>query len=195
MDFMKAFALLVMAVFYGSYFSKMLLQRKNGIRTDQIGKGKKPKNVLLIERLMKIATYAIVPVEVISILCGFQLWNNVLCWIGLLIASLGVTVFLAAMITMGVSWRAGIPEADKTELVTGGIYRFSRNPAFLGFDLMYIGLLLTYFNWVHLLFVACAVILLHLQISQEEAFLRNAFGEAYMEYQNRTGRYFGIKPD
>lgn len=190
MDLMKVFAILVMVVFYTSYFSKMLLQRKQGVQTDQIGKGKKPKNVLLVERLMKLVTYGIVPVEVVSILGGVPLRNNALCWTGLGIASLGVTVFLAAMITMGVSWRAGIPETDKTELVTGGIYRFSRNPAFLGFDLMYIGLLIAWFNWVHLLFAACAVILLHLQILQEEAFLRNTFGNAYVEYQNRTGRYF-----
>ena len=39
-------------------------------------------------------------------------------------------------------WRAGIPETDKTELVTEGIYQISRNPAFLGFDLLYIGILL-----------------------------------------------------
>ena len=44
------------------------------------------------------------------------------------------------------SWRAGIPEKDKTELVTGGIYAFCRNPAFLGFDLMYIGVLCMYCN-------------------------------------------------
>lgn len=189
---MKTVAILVMIAFYVSYFSKMLLQRKQGVQTDQIGKGTKPEKVLLIERLMKIATYAIVPVEGISIICGFQLWNNALCWFGLLIASLGVIVFLSAMITMGASWRAGIPGKDKTELVTCGIYRFSRNPAFLGFDLMYFGLLLAYFNWVHLLFTACAVLMLHLQILQEEAFLRNSFGEAYLEYQNRTGRYFVI---
>ncbi len=40
------------------------------------------------------------------------------------------------------SWRAGIPDSDKTELVTTGIYKYSRNPAFLGFDLQYMGVLL-----------------------------------------------------
>ncbi len=39
-------------------------------------------------------------------------------------------------------WRAGVSEKEKTELVTAGIYRWSRNPAFLGFDLLYIGFLL-----------------------------------------------------
>ena len=40
------------------------------------------------------------------------------------------------------SWRAGIFETDKTKLVTEGIYQISRNPAFLGFDLLIIGTLL-----------------------------------------------------
>ena len=44
------------------------------------------------------------------------------------------------------SWRAGIPERDGTELVTGGLYAFSRNPAFLGFDLMYLGVFLLFAN-------------------------------------------------
>lgn len=188
----KCAALSIMLVFYLAYFSKMLLQRKQGIQTNQMGKGTKPKKVLLIERLMKVAAYAIVPVEIISIAGGYQLWNGTFCWIGLAVASLGVAVFIMAMITMRDSWRAGIPEADKTELVTGGIYRFSRNPAFLGFDLMYIGLLLAYFNLGHFLFAAYAVIMLHLQILQEEAFLTEVFGRKYLDYKRHTGRYFSI---
>jgi protein-S-isoprenylcysteine O-methyltransferase Ste14 len=39
------------------------------------------------------------------------------------------------------SWKAGISEIDKTELVTEGIYQISRNPVFLGFNLLYIGIL------------------------------------------------------
>lgn len=44
------------------------------------------------------------------------------------------------------SWRAGIAENDKTEIVTSGIYQISRNPAFLGFDCVYIGLMLMFFK-------------------------------------------------
>lgn len=51
----------------------------------------------------------------------------------------GDVVFLAAVLCMRDSWRAGIPEKDKTELVTRGIFKISRNPAFLGFDFVYIG--------------------------------------------------------
>ncbi len=57
-------------------------------------------------------------------------------------------IFLAAVLCIKDSWRAGIPENDKTDIVTSGIYAFSRNPAFLGFDIMYIGVFLMYANWL-----------------------------------------------
>lgn len=190
MNGLQIAALLLIVAFYAAYFSKMLLQRRKGVQTDQIGKGNKSKTVIRIELLMKVATYAIVPVELISILGKYQMWHNGTCWIGIVLAASGVLVFILAIVTMRESWRAGIPESDKTELVTAGIYRFSRNPAFLGFDLMYLGLLVAYFNPVHMIFVFFAVVMLHLQIMQEEAFLEKTFGASYLDYKKRTGRYF-----
>ncbi len=52
----------------------------------------------------------------------------------------------------------------ETELVTNGIYQISRNPAFLGFDLLYIGTLLMFFNWILCFLTVFAVIMYHLQI-------------------------------
>lgn len=186
-------ALVVMAAFYTAYFTKMLLQRRKGIQTDQISRGGKPKQVLRMERWMKLATFSVVPVELISILWHLRMWDlPALEWIGIGMGAVGVLVFILAMATMRDSWRAGIPARDKTELVTTGIYRFSRNPAFLGFDLVYLGLLLAFFHPVHLVFALFAAGMLHLQILQEEAFLTGAFGEKYLEYQKKTGRYFRI---
>lgn len=62
------------------------------------------------------------------------------------IGMLGDLIFLTSVLCMKDSWRAGIPDKDRTELVTSGIYRYSRNPAFLGFDFMYAGLLLMYYH-------------------------------------------------
>lgn len=183
-------ALAVLAVFYIAYFTKIILQHKHGVQTDQIGKGNKPKKVLAIEIIMKIATYSIVVVEVASIVFDLRMWRSSYAFVGVGVAAIGVSVFIVAMITMRDSWRAGIPEKDKTELVTTGIYRISRNPAFLGFDLMYIGVLIAYFNYMHLAFVVFAVVMLHLQILQEEKFLTTTFGEKYTKYKKRTGRYF-----
>lgn len=183
-------ALIVIAAFYTAYFTKMIFQHRKGIRTNQIGKGKKSRRVLVIEILMKAATYDIVIVEAISILWDFRMWRSSFAWTGIGIAALGVLVFTAAMVTMGDSWRAGIPEKDRTGLVTTGIYRISRNPAFLGFDLIYLGILAAFFNYLHLFFALFAVIMLHLQILQEERFLTDTFGTPYVAYKKCTGRYF-----
>ena len=101
--------------------------------------------------------------------------------------------FLLSVLCMKDSWRAGIPDKDKTELVTTGIYRFSRNPAFLGFDLMYVGVLLLYGNLLMLGFSVFAIVMLHLQILQEERYLVNTFGAQYQEYCRHVFRYLGRK--
>lgn len=185
-------AFIILALFYTAYFTKMILQAKRGVKTDQIAKGSKSRKLLIIERLLKMATFSIIPVEAASIILDWRTWKSSPVWIGIAIASLGVMIFVIAMVTMRDSWRAGIPEKDKTALVTNGIYRLSRNPAFLGFDLMYLGILISFFNYLHLLFALFAMVMLHLQILQEEKFLTAAFGEPYLEYKRRTGRYFII---
>lgn len=184
--------LLIMVIFYGVYFTKMFAQKRRGIRTTQLRRGKE-KSVRQIEYIMSAATGLIVPVELVSIAFG---WNNMLSPVriaGIVIGLSGDMIFLAAVLTMRDSWRAGIPETDKTELVIEGIYRYSRNPAFLGFDLMYMGILLIYFNWVLFLFTVWVVVMLHLQILQEEKYLTTVFGETYCAYKKCTGRYLGRK--
>lgn len=192
----KITALALLANFYAVYFGKKVAQRRQGIQTNQIGVGSKPKRVLRIERLMGAATLLVVPVEVVSIIV-FPQWTLVpqlrdcsaLQWAGLTIAASGLAFFIIAVLTMADSWRAGIPEKDRTQLVQSGIYRISRNPAFVGFDLMYIGLLLAFPNLLHLVFVLFPVAMLHLQILQEEAYCRATFGAPYEAYCRQVRRY------
>lgn len=189
MNTLQIAALSILALFYIAYFTKMILQARKGLKTNQMAKGSKPRKLVIIESLLKMATYCIIPVELVSILCDFRMWKSPSARTGIIIAALGVILFVIAMVTMRDSWRAGIPEKDKTALVTNGIYRLSRNPAFLGFDLMYFGILISFFNYLHLLFVLFAVLMLHLQILQEEKFLTATFGEPYTDYKKQTGRY------
>lgn len=183
-------ALTVLALFYSIYFIKMLIQKCHGIRTHQIGR-RKEAGLHTIETLMSIATLGIVVVQLLSILFH---WNHMPIsaqFTGFCVGMLGDLIFLLAVIGMKDSWRAGIPDKDKTRLVTSGIYRFSRNPAFLGFDLMYLGVLLMYCNALVLGFTVFAVVMLHLQILQEEKYLSAVFGKDYQTYKNQVFRYFG----
>lgn len=182
----------VMILFYGIYFIKQLTQKKQGIVTRQLGR-RKEKFLHTTEVVMSLATVLIVIVEIFSILFELNLMPMPVRIAGIILGISGDLVFLTAVITMKNSWRAGIPDKDRTEFVSTGIYQYSRNPAFLGFDMMYAGILLMYFNWLLLGFTIWAMIMLHLQILQEEKYLPTVFGEKYLEYKEHTRRYLGRK--
>ena len=184
-------AIVILFVFYSGYFIKMIMQKKKGIKTDQMGKGK-VGFVKGIEITLKVATYIVPIVEVISIFLGTTVFPIGIRVVGICIGVLGDIVFVISVVTMRDNWRAGVSKTDKTELVTNGIYQISRNPAFLGFDLVYIGVLLMFFNWVLLAASAFAALMIHLQIvNVEEDFLLAAFGEEYLEYRKKVCRYIG----
>ena len=186
-------AVIILLVFYGCYFGKMFMQKKKGIQTDQIGKGK-TGFVKMIELTMKVATLLVPVMEVISISLNISNLPLIVRYVGIIIAILGDIVFAISVWTMKDSWRAGVSPTDKTELVTTGIYQISRNPAFLGFDLVYIGVCLMFFNWVLLLVSVFAMLMFHLQIvNVEEEFLLDSFGEEYISYKKKVNRYFGRK--
>ena len=183
-------ALFVLAVFYGIYFVKMLAQKRRGIRTLQI-RQRKEKSIQTVELLMSIATLGVVIAQLVSILFGWSCLPTNARFTGFCTGMLGDLIFLLSVLCMKDSWRAGIPDQEHTELVTSGIYRFSRNPAFLGFDFMYIGVLLMYCNLLTVPLTVFAIVMLHLQILQEERYLDETFGEAYREYKRHTFRYLG----
>ncbi|MCM1327667.1 MAG: isoprenylcysteine carboxylmethyltransferase family protein [Lachnoclostridium sp.] len=186
-------AILLMLAFYGAYFIKLFRQRKQGIQTDLLGKGK-TGFIKFIEVTLKIVTYMVPLVEGISIFLNTYMDFLWLRAAGVILGILGVGVFVVSVITMRDSWRAGVPKGEKTELVTSGIYAYSRNPAFLGFDFIYIGELLMFFNWYLFAVTLLAVIMLHLQIvNVEEDYLITAFGEEYLAYRKKVCRYIGRK--
>ncbi len=187
----KITVLTLMAVFYICYFAKMINQRKQGISTDQLGKGKQGF-VKCIEVALKITTYLIPMIEVISIVLYDGTTPIAMRVAGVIVTALGVIAFVVSVLQMKDNWRAGVQREEKTSLVTSGIYSISRNPAFLGFDLMYIGILTAFFNWYLCGATIFVVVLFHLQIvNVEEDFLLEAFNEEYVSYKKKVCRYIG----
>lgn len=186
----RLLALFVLAVFYGFYLVKQWRQKRRGIQTMQIGRGKETQTHT-VETLMGIATVGIIPAQLLSIGFGWSYLPANARFTGFCIGMLGDLIFLISVLCMKDSWRAGIPDRDRTELVTDGIYAFSRNPAFLGFDLQYIGMLLMFCNMLTGMFTVFAIVMLHLQILQEERYLTATFGRAYLDYRHRVFRYLG----
>lgn len=178
-------AIALMAVFYGAYFAKIIYLRRRNIKVNHLGRGKKDRVLLAKEIWLKFITFSIIAVQLFSLYYHGAGWPIA----GLSIAGLGVAVFIASLLSMKNSWRVGISAQEKTKLITAGVYRFSRNPAFVGFDLMYIGLWLAFPSGWHLIIAALAIISLHFQILEEERHLSNSMREEYQKYKNRTRRY------
>ncbi len=181
----------ILLLFYGCYMAKMMAQRKQGIRTDQMGRGKSG-SVKRIELAVKAAAYGAFFAEAISVVLGSGCFAPPVRIAGALAGGAGAAVFAVSVLTMKDSWRAGVSRTEETTLVTEGVYQISRNPAFLGFDLMYLGIGVMFFHWVLFAASVLAAVTLHLQIVHvEEPFLEEAFGEAYAEYRKRVCRYLG----
>lgn len=183
-------AIAILITFYGFYIAKIIVQNKQSIKTNQMGTGNKSKKVLQIEKIMGLATVLIIIADVCSIFAVKKFPIVQVRIAGIMLGILAVVFFGSATITMKNSWRVGIPE-EKTALVTNGIYKWSRNPAFVGFDLLYVSLCLLFFNIPLLVISIWAAVMLHLQVLQEEEHMKKTFGEDYIHYMKHTFRYFG----
>ena len=187
----KLISIASMIAFYGCYFLKMFHQKRQGIQTDQIGKDK-IGFVKFVEITMKIAAILVFIAGLVSIFLETGNSLTAIRVMGAIISVGGTVIFIVAVWTMRDSWRAGVSKTDKTELITNGIYHISRNPAFLGFDLLYIGTLLMFFNWILCFLTVFAVTMYHLQIvNVEEDFLLATFGNEYLQYKKKVCRYIG----
>lgn len=186
----KIFALLIMFIFYTIYIYKLVSLNKQAIKTNQAGKGNKTKKVIITEKIMSLTNIIVIFTQLFSILIVEHNKSIVFEVIAIIFGILSITFFLLATITMRNNWRVGIPE-EKTSLVINGIYKWSRNPAFLGFDLLYISNTILFFNIPLLITSIFAIILLHLQILQEEQHMLKTFGKEYEAYKKHTLRYLG----
>lgn len=110
-------------------------------------------------------------------LTGWLLLHASLAWIVL------------AQFQMKKSWRIGIDEKNRTELVTTGLFRYSRNPIFLGMIVTMAGLFLVLPNALTLLACVLTWVVLQIQVRLEEEFLKKMHGKPYFEYLNQTRRW------
>jgi len=107
-------------------------------------------------------------------------------WIGLG-ASLAWTVI--AQYQMGLSWRIGIDENHRTDLVTSGVFAYSRNPIFLGMRFSLLSLVLLRPNVFTVAAAVAADVLIQVQVRLEEQFLAQQHGAKYSEYMRHTRRW------
>jgi protein-S-isoprenylcysteine O-methyltransferase Ste14 len=110
--------------------------------------------------------------------------------IGFALVVVGFLLGVAAFMEFRRSRTTVDPHGSVTSIISSGIFRFTRNPIYLGFVLMLIGLPLnsgTYWG------IVLAPVFIHLMnrlvIEREEAYLEKKFGAVYTGYKSRVRRW------
>ncbi len=109
-------------------------------------------------------------------------------FVGLTLMLLALIWTIVAQNQMKDSWRIGIDNDMKTELVTSGLFSISRNPVFLGMVVSLVGLFFLTPNVISLLFLILGYVLIQVQIRLEEEFLYRQHGEKYLDYLIKVRR-------
>ena len=87
-----------------------------------------------------IAFFYLVPYDLYQYLVPIEyLDKEWLKWSGVLLMIVGCIIALIAQFQMGDSWRIGINEEEKTPLVTNKLFKYSRNPIYLGLLISFLG--------------------------------------------------------
>lgn len=142
----------------------------------------------LIAMFIYVLAFAFFPTWHDSFLPIISIDNLTIKYIGFGLLAIALIWTIVAQGHMKNSWRIGIDTETKTELVTTGLFRLSRNPIFFGMILSLVGLFLTTPNAFTGLFLILGYILIQIQIRLEEEFLTKEHGQNYVSYRQKVRR-------
>ncbi|GAB2190037.1 methyltransferase family protein [Sessilibacter sp. MAH2] len=128
-------------------------------------------NVYLLLGPIKLLTYALIQYS------GTGIMLVALVWV------------VTAQSQMGASWRIGIDHDQKTEFVQRGLFKYSRNPIFVGVIFMSLGYLLVLPNSITFAILVLNIALIQIQVAMEEDYLTRQHKQEYREYCQQVRRW------
>ncbi len=103
---------------------------------------------------------------------------------------IGIVVIILAKTEFKREEQPSAPGKPTTKIVTSGIFRWSRNPLYLGIILAVSGIGLSINNiWIVVLDIPLAITIHMILIIPEEKYLINIFGDQYLSYMNEVRRW------
>ena len=110
--------------------------------------------------------------------------------LGIVLAALGVFSIAWGRTTMVRGGTNVDPSKPALAIVTGGPFRFTRNPLYVGVMSLFLGIGLLFDTWWGILVLIPAFLILHFGVVlREEAYLERKFGEPYRTYKAGVRRY------
>ena len=190
------FLFLIVYFFFVFFLRSYLLWKRTGVNpltfnktADAHGYNGKVFTFISILEFVVVFIYAFKNEWYQYLLPFWYLENSYLQYIGWGLLLLSLVLVWIAQSQMANSWRIGIDEKNKTELVTNGLFSISRNPIFLGVMIANVGLFLIIPNAFTLLIISLSTVSINTQIRLEETFLKSSHGQEYQDYQNQVRRW------
>ena len=156
---------------------------------DAHGYNGKVFGIISIIELIIVSIYAFIPSWHKFLLPFWYLESKTLVYIGWGLLFLSLIVVWLAQSNMKESWRIGIDEENKTQLVTSGFFSISRNPIFLGIMIANVGLFLVLPNAFTMLIIALSTVSINTQIRLEEEHLEKTYSDSYVRYKKKVRRW------
>jgi protein-S-isoprenylcysteine O-methyltransferase Ste14 len=144
---------------------------------------------LLLALIVQAITFALSPAALAVLYVVPPLPGNATIALGSPLVFGGVAFMVLAQLHLGASWRIGIDEQARPGLVTDGLYRFSRNPIFLGMFVCLAGLAVLVPTWLSIAALIGTILGVRAQVLEEEAYLVRTYGADYRAYARRVGRF------
>ena len=111
--------------------------------------------------------------------------------VGTIWLSVGLIFYLAGLVLIVVTM-LNFATTPLNKPVIKGVYRYSRNPMFIGWFLLYFGISIACISWVYLSVTLLFIIISYYLSPFEEKITLNHYGKPYQEYMEKTPRWIGI---
>lgn len=113
-----------------------------------------------------------------------------LTYIGAGLIAVGLFIIIWPAISFGKAGTPLKPLEESTHLVTDGMYRFTRNPIYLGMTTILLGIAVLFGTVSPFFLVPIFVLTIQNRfVVLEEALLESTFGDEYIEYKGRVRRW------
>lgn len=141
-----------------------------------------PPLIYLAGVMLGWGIHSLMPVRVLP-----DVWQQP---VGGVLIVLGLIVAFLSVVTLYRAGTSPLHERPTTRIVPGGVFAWSRNPIYLGMLLICVGLAV-FFDTVWVLggTVLAVLIIHHVVIAREEAFLEVKFGQTYLDYKRQVRRW------
>lgn len=173
-----------------------ILWKKTGVNPFVFGRTDKAHDyigrvykVMVLFTWVSICVYSFFPNQYHYLKPIDYLENEMLRISGLVLLVVSFLWTSIAQYQMSSSWRIGINYSEITELVSHGLFKYSRNPIFLGVLISYLGTFLIIPNTISFSILLVTFVTIQTQVRLEEEYLEIVQGGEYLNYKADVRRW------